>query len=116
MGAPGAFFTDMALMAKGVALRPSILVVCAFSGVLAFGYNAFTAFFAGRLSATTTSFLGNFPTSTLISLLFFEQRLPSGSWGVLLWASMLGNIASFAAYNVARQRRLARQDAAKADG
>jgi len=105
-------FSDLTVMAKAVSLQPMVLVLCAFSGVLAFGYNALTAKLAGRLSATTTSFVGNFPTTVLISLLFLEKRLPAGGWGVLLWASMLGNIASFALYNVTRTRRLARQKSA----
>jgi len=106
LGSSSHGFTDFEVIARGCALRPALVGVIAVSGVLAFGYNTFTTFFAGRLSPTTTSIVGNLPASTLVSLLLLEQRLPGGAWGFLLWASIAGNVAAFAAYNSFRRRRL----------
>lgn len=102
-----ACWTDADVLVEACSLRAGLLGFVALSGVLSFGYNVFTTFFAVRLTATTASFVGNFPTSTLVSLLLLEQRLPQGRWALLLWASILGNVAAFTAYNVARSRRLA---------
>jgi len=104
----GRGWTDADVLAAGISLRTDILVWIALSGLLAFGYNVFTTFFAVKLSATTASFVGNFPTSTLVSLLILERTPPSGSWAILLWASIFGNVAAFAAYNALKRRRLAR--------
>jgi len=107
LGVPAGWgWTDKDVLLAGVQLRPSLLAWIAVSGMLAFGYNIFSTFFAVKLSATTASFVGNFPTSTLASLLVFERNLPGGRWFFLFWASILGNIAAFVAYNQVRRRRL----------
>merc|ERR1712039_431104 len=100
-------WTDFAVLQRGSELRPALLGFIALSGALAFGYNALTAFLVVRLSATTTSLIGNIPTSTVISLLILERRLPHGVWGVLFWAGVVGNVAAFAAYGIARRRHRA---------
>ncbi|CAE8635760.1 unnamed protein product, partial [Polarella glacialis] len=104
LGAAGAW-SDAAVLSQAVQLRPEVLVFVALSGVLAFGYNIFTTYFTGKLSATTVSLVGNFPTTILISLLFLEKTPPHGMWGALLWASILGNVVSFAAYSSSRQKK-----------
>merc|ERR1719150_3042405 len=104
LGSSCAGWTDAHELARGCELRPALLGVIALSGVLAFGYNAFTTFVAGRLSATTASLVGNLPASTVVSLLALEPARPRGGRGVLLWASVAGNVVAFAAYSIVRQR------------
>jgi len=101
-------WTDLEVLLHGCALRPGLMSFVLISGAMAFGYNALTTLLAARRSATTASIIGNLPASTLLSLLVFEQRLPRGAWGVLLWASVAGNVAAFAAYGAAKRRRVAR--------
>jgi len=103
-----ASWTDLDVLSRGYTLRPVLLIIIGFSGVLAFGYNILSTFFAGRLSATTASLVGTLPTSTLISLVLLEGRQPSGMWGLALWASVVGNVVAFAAYKAAKERRAAR--------
>lgn len=98
-------WTDAAVLAKGLALQPSLWIYILLSGVLAFGYNVLTTSIAVRHSATAASLLGNLPTSTLISLLLLERNLPRGAWCFLLWGSILGNVLAFFAYSVAKRRR-----------
>lgn len=102
--------TDADVLWRGASLNAGILAWIVGSGVLAFGYNIFTTYFTVKLSATTASLVGNFPTSTLVSLLLLERTGPSGLWSVLLWASVSGNVASFAAYNFFRRRRFAKEN------
>jgi len=106
LGRPSAgCWTDLAVLSRGCELRPAVLGLVAASGVLAFGYNTLTTFLTVRLSATTTSLIGNLPISTVISLLVLERRVPTGAWGVLLWAGIAGNVLAFALYSRGRQRR-----------
>jgi len=105
-----ATLTDLDIAAKALELRPAVLGFAALSGILAFGYNTYTTYLAGRLSATTTSLAGNFPTTVLISLFVLERQFPSGIWGIVFWTCIGGNISSFVAYNYIKQRRLARKN------
>lgn len=110
LGPPvGGGWTDADVIVAGVHMRADILAWIALSGLLAFGYNILTTYFAVKLSATTASFVGNLPTSTLVSLLLLEKKRPQGRWAVLLWSSVFGNVAAFAAYNAFRRRRLAKR-------
>jgi len=104
----GLAWTDAAVLLRGTMLRPELLGYIGLSGVLAFGYNAFTTFLAVRLSATTASIVGNLPASIVVSLLLLERELPRGAWGVLLWLGIVGNFAAFAAYSAAKRRRASR--------
>lgn len=106
--------TDLEVFRQLWILNPSVLGWIGLSGVMAFGYNFFTTFLIVKLTPATTSFAGNFnkAANIMLSLLFFDGRLPPGVRGLVLLTAVAGNIGSFTLYNALKKKAKKKQSAA----
>jgi hypothetical protein len=94
--------TDFDVMTKVMELAPSVVGLAFFLGVCASGYNVLQYGLVQALSATYTTFAGNFnkAIAVAISLAVGLERLPAGMWGTVMLVATLGNIGSFTAYSL----------------
>eukprot|EP00929_Paragymnodinium_shiwhaense_P080702 TRINITY_DN42104_c0_g1_i1.p1 TRINITY_DN42104_c0_g1~~TRINITY_DN42104_c0_g1_i1.p1 ORF type:complete len:452 (-),score=108.86 TRINITY_DN42104_c0_g1_i1:151-1506(-) len=105
--------TDWQVFLKLLELSPTTLALAVLSGLFAFSYNVLQYSMVQSLSATYTSFAGNFnkAATVVISLLCGFESLPSGHWGSVMLFAICGNFAAFSYYSYMKQ-----QDGGKAAG
>mmetsp|Transcript_62681 Transcript_62681/g.161301 ORF Transcript_62681/g.161301 Transcript_62681/m.161301 type:complete len:429 (-) Transcript_62681:75-1361(-) len=93
--------TDWEVLVEVMGRNPQAIIPVLFSGVLSFIYNIMVYTMVHKLSAGFASFAGNFnkAATVALSLLLGLESLPSGNYGYLFIASVVGNIAVFTAYS-----------------
>jgi len=98
--------TDREIFMVVLHKKPSVILLAAFSGVLAFFYNVFQYGIVHSLSASYTAFAGNFNKAATIALgiIVGLENLPPGFWGIVMVCACLGNIGAFTAFNIAKMR------------
>ncbi|CAJ1458411.1 unnamed protein product [Effrenium voratum] len=86
---------------------PGVLGLAWMLGVCASGYNVLQYSMAQSLSATYTTFAGNFNKAftVVISLAAGLEQLPEGAWGIIMLLATVGNILSFTGYSVLQLQR-----------
>lgn len=96
--------TDWQVVMKVIELNPRMMLFTIISGVLSAGYNFLMYLLVQTLSATHTTFAGNFNKAALImlSLLIGMEKLPPGRWGALMVVGVIANVASFSMYSYVR--------------
>merc|ERR1719433_877109 len=84
--------------------KPSVVLLAAFSGVLALFYNVFQYGIVHSLSASYTAFAGNFNKAATIAIgiIVGLESLPPGIWGLVMVIACLGNIGAFTAFNIVK--------------
>lgn len=93
--------TDCEVFSLVYQLAPSVLALACLLGVFACAYNVLQIDMAQSLSATYTTFAGNFnkAMTVMISITMGLERLPEGIWGFVMLLATLGNIGSFTWYS-----------------
>lgn len=96
--------TDWKVLSKVAELHPQTILLTLLSGVFALVYNILQYTIVQTLSATHTAFAGNFNKAATISmsLLLGMESLPEGYWGALMILGVVGNIACFTGYSLAK--------------
>lgn len=100
----GSQMTDWEILAEVVEVNPGVLWLAVLSGVFALAFNLLKYGIVQRLSATHTAFAGNFNKAFTIVLAMAQglEPFPSDSWGWVMVAACMGNIAAFTGYNLAK--------------
>jgi len=93
--------TDWEVLGEVVSRNPYALFPVLFSGCLAFMYNILQYTLVHKLSAVYAAFAGNFnkAATVTISLVSGMEALPSGQWGYLFLAGIVGNITCFTSFS-----------------
>ncbi|CAE7661230.1 unnamed protein product [Symbiodinium pilosum] len=99
--------TDFEVHCKVYDLAPGVLGLGLLLGVFASAYNVTQYSMVQSLSATYTTFAGNFnkATAIVISLAVGLEELPAGVWGFVMLLATLGNIGSFTAYSMLQLKK-----------
>ncbi|OLP94677.1 hypothetical protein AK812_SmicGene23260 [Symbiodinium microadriaticum] len=94
--------TDFEVHCKVYDLAPGVLGLAMLLGVFAAWYNVTQYSLVHSMSATYTTFAGNFnkATAIVISLAVGLEKLPEGVWGHVMLLATLGNIGSFTVYSI----------------
>lgn len=103
----GGTWTDWQIVKEVVALSPGALGLAFLSGIFALIFNLVQYTLVQSLSATYAAFCGNFNKAATIFLavLVKLEVFPSGPWGKVMLASIIGNILSFSAYSYVQSRK-----------
>merc|ERR1719195_1958871 len=93
---------DILMMTRNIA--PSTFELFVLSGFFSFAYNIIQFSIVHTLSPSATAFGGNFNKAALVFLtllLPFLQvhSLPPAPWNIIIWAAVIGNVASFSYYS-----------------
>jgi len=96
--------SDWEILVKVYYIAPSTFALFALSGVFSFLYNIIQFSIVHTLSPAATAFGGNFNKAALVFLtlvLPFLQvhELPGPPYIIVIWLSVLGNVAAFSAYS-----------------
>jgi hypothetical protein len=93
--------TDCQVFSLVYQLAPGVLGLACLLGVFACAYNVLQIDMAQSLSATYTTFAGNFnkAMTVMISITMGLERLPEGVWGFVMLLATLGNISAFTVYS-----------------
>ena len=93
--------TDCQVFSRVYQLAPGVLGLACLLGVFACAYNVIQIDMAQSLSATYTTFAGNFnkAMTVMISITMGLEHLPEGVWGFVMLLATLGNIGAFTCYS-----------------
>lgn len=103
VGWPGlGLVTDWEIVKQVGVLKPALFGFALLSGLFALMYNILQWWIVQKLSATHTAFAGNFnkAATIVIALSFGMERLPSGGFGMMMVAAVVGNIIAFTAFTL----------------
>jgi len=100
------YMTDWEVFSRVYETARGVLGFASLLGIFATAYNVLQFEMAQSLSATYTTFAGNFnkATTVMISLAIGLEHLPQGVWGLVMLLATLGNIASFTGYSLLQLR------------
>lgn len=98
--------TDWEVLLEVLSRNPWALIPVYVSGVLAFVYNILQYTLVHKLSATYAAFAGNFnkAATVALSLLLGLEALPSGEYGQVFLAAVVGNITAFSIYSALKAK------------
>lgn len=98
--------TDTGILATIWELDPKRFSLIVLFAPACFLYNLLQWTVVQKLSSNYTAFAGNFnkATSIAISLIFGLDPFPTGYWGMLNVAAVMGNILAFTAHGFLQQR------------
>merc|ERR1719436_349757 len=96
--------SDFEILMKTKDIAPSTFELFILSGFFSFAYNIIQFTIVHTLSPSATAFGGNFNKAALVFLtllLPFLQvhSLPPAPWNIIIWAAVVGNVASFSYYS-----------------
>jgi len=115
--------SDFEILMKTRDIAPSTFELFVLSGFFSFAYNIIQFSIVHTLSPSATAFGGNFNKAALVFLtllLPFLQvhSLPAAPWNIIIWAAVIGNVASFSYYSylqiLAKQQTAAREASSQA--
>merc|ERR1719383_441467 len=96
--------SDFTILMKTRTIAPQTFELFVLSGIFSFAYNIIQFTIVHTMSPSATAFGGNFNKAALVFLtliLPFLQvhKLPGLPWNIIIWAAVIGNVASFSVYS-----------------